>query len=94
MCHTVIAEKSKSSQNADHLVYNASSPDELALVNAAKYFGYYFKGRDEENNLLVEVKGRAEEDLGFGSNIKQFQLLTVIEFTSTRKRMTVIVRSQ
>ena len=32
--------------------------------------------------------------MGLGSNTKQFQLLNVIEFTSTRKRMTVIVRSQ
>jgi magnesium-transporting ATPase (P-type) len=54
-CHTVIAEKSKNSKNPDHLAYNASSPDELALVNAAKYFGYNFKGRDEDNNMLVEI---------------------------------------
>ena len=93
MCHTVIAEKSKNSHNSDHLAYNASSPDELALVNAAKYFGYYFKGRDDDNNMVVELRG-VEDDLGMGSNTKQFQLLTVIEFTSTRKRMTVIVRSQ
>jgi magnesium-transporting ATPase (P-type) len=89
----VIAEKSKNSHNSDHLAYNASSPDELALVNAAKYFGYYFKGRDDENNMVVELRG-VEDDLGMGSNTKHFQLLTVIEFTSTRKRMTVIVRSQ
>ena len=38
------------------LSYNASSPDELALVNAAWYFGYTFQGRDEENNMIVEVK--------------------------------------
>jgi magnesium-transporting ATPase (P-type) len=93
VCHTVIAEKSKNSHNSDHLAYNASSPDELALVNAAKYFGYYFKGRDDDNNMVVELRG-VEDDLGMGSNTKQFQLLTVIEFTSTRKRMTVIVRSQ
>lgn len=93
VCHTVIAEKSKNSHNSDHLAYNASSPDELALVNAAKYFGYYFKGRDDENNMVVELRG-VEDDFGMGSNTKHFQLLTVIEFTSTRKRMTVIVRSQ
>jgi phospholipid-transporting ATPase len=72
VCHTVIAEKSKHSNNPDHLVYNASSPDELALVNAAKYFGYYFKGRDDDNNMVVEVKGSQEDDMGLGSNIKQF----------------------
>ena len=93
VCHTVITEKSKNSNNPDHLAYNASSPDELALVNAAKYFGYNFKGRDDDNNMVVELRG-VDDELGMGSNTKQFQLLTVIEFTSTRKRMTVIVRSQ
>jgi hypothetical protein len=38
--------------------YNASSPDELALVNAGKYFGYYFKGRDDDNNIEVEIEGQ------------------------------------
>jgi phospholipid-transporting ATPase len=56
VCHTVIAEKSKNSTNPDNLSYNASSPDELALVNAAKFFGYDFKGRDDDNNIIVEVK--------------------------------------
>ena len=61
VCHTVIAEKSKRSHNPDHLSYNASSPDELALVNAAKFFGYNFKGRDEDNNMIVELKYSQDE---------------------------------
>jgi hypothetical protein len=35
--------------------YNASSPDELALVNAAKFFDWVFVGRDEDDNILVKV---------------------------------------
>lgn len=49
LCHTVVAESKDGT-----IFYNASSPDELALVNAAKYFGYNFKGRDDENNIEVE----------------------------------------
>jgi magnesium-transporting ATPase (P-type) len=89
VCHTVIAEKAKNGTGS--LVYNASSPDELALVNAAKFFGYNFKGRDEDNNMLVEVN-EDNEDISIGSPVKQYALLNVIEFTSTRKRMSVIVR--
>jgi len=33
--------------------YNASSPDELALVNAAKQFGYIYKARDENDNIII-----------------------------------------
>lgn len=37
VCHTIIVE-----EKDDEFVYNASSPDELALVNAARFFGYRF----------------------------------------------------
>ena len=43
--------------------------------------------------MLVEMRGAPNEDLIIGTPMKQFRLLNVIEFTSTRKRMTVIVRS-
>ena len=36
--------------------FNASSPDELALVNAAKFFGASFIKRDEENNMIVYIE--------------------------------------
>jgi len=78
VCHTVVAEEKNGK-----IMYNASSPDELALVNGAKYFGYYFKGRDDNNNILLEINGKDTV----------FTLLNVIEFSSDRKRMTVIVRT-
>ncbi len=37
--------------------YNASSPDELALVNAGKFFGAEFMRRDEDNNVFVNFQG-------------------------------------
>jgi magnesium-transporting ATPase (P-type) len=40
LCHTIILDDRTGK-------YNASSPDELALVNAAKFFGVVFKKRDE-----------------------------------------------
>jgi len=64
------------------------------LVNAAKFFGYNFKGRDEDNNIIVELKN-TQDDLIVGENARRmYQLLNVIEFNSTRKRMSVIVRSR
>jgi P-type E1-E2 ATPase len=64
--------------------YNAASPDELALVNAAKQFGYEFQGIDEEDNMLIQDH--------INKQLLQFKLLNVCEFNSTRKRMSVIVR--
>lgn len=39
LCHQIVVDDKKGA-------YNAASPDELALVNAAKQFGYEFKGFD------------------------------------------------
>lgn len=55
LCHTVIIDDKK-----EYLAYGASSPDELALVNAARYFNYVFKKRDEFNNLIMTHNGSDE----------------------------------
>lgn len=39
LCHTVITET-----RDNEVIYNASSPDELALVNFAKFCGYKYLG--------------------------------------------------
>jgi len=33
--------------------YSASSPDEMALVNTAKYLGYEFTGRNNQDNSIT-----------------------------------------
>ena len=81
LCHTIIVETKNG-----FLQYNASSPDELALTNAARHFGMVFKERDENSNLIVENT--------MTDTISKFQVLNVIEFTSSRKRMSVIVKDQ
>ena len=44
ICHTIIIEEKVSEDGQKLISYNASSPDELALVNAARYFGFCFSG--------------------------------------------------
>ena len=81
ICHTVIAEE-KDKNGQKYIDYNASSPDELALVNGARHMGFAFTERDEENNMVIKN----------WNGIEKFKLLNVIEFDSARKRMSVIVR--
>lgn len=51
ICHTIIVE------DKDGVIsYNASSPDELALTNAARYFGVIFESRDEDSNIIIYNK--------------------------------------
>ena len=64
-------------------MYNAASPDELALVNGARHLGFAFESRDDDNNMICRAWG--EE--------RKYKLLNVIEFDSTRKRMSVITRT-
>jgi magnesium-transporting ATPase (P-type) len=77
LCHTIIIENKNGKVS-----YNASSPDELALVNAARFFGAQFSDRDEDNNMTINFRGRNQK----------YKLLNLIEFNSTRKRMSVVVR--
>lgn len=77
ICHTIIIENKNGKLN-----YNASSPDELALVNAARFFGVKYVERDEENNIFIDFKKERQ----------RWKLLNLIEFNSTRKRMTVVVK--
>eukprot|EP00347_Sterkiella_histriomuscorum_P008769 403343827 len=80
LCHTVIIE-----EKDGKIFYNASSPDELALVNAAKFFGVAFAGRDEQSNMIIKRQN---------GGTQTFELLNVLEFNSTRKRMSVIIKDQ
>ena len=78
LCHTVVIDGKKGT-------YNAASPDELAIVNAAKQFGYEFLGLDKQDNLLLRIGG--------GKDVLRYQLLNVCEFNSNRKRMSVIIKT-
>jgi len=83
LCHTVICDTKKDKQDKEFVKYNASSPDELALVNGARHLGFYFRERDEDNLMVCET----------WDGIRKYRLLNLIEFDSTRKRMTVVVRT-
>lgn len=78
VCHTVIPEKSDDGT----IIYHAASPDERALVYGAQKFGYVFKTRTPS---YVEI-----DALG---KIERHEILNVLEFTSARKRMSVITRN-
>lgn len=77
VCHTVIPEKLSDGT----IVYHAASPDERALVYGACKFGYIFESRTPDS---VEINA-------LGTTLR-YEILNVLEFTSARKRMSIIVR--
>lgn len=64
--------------------FNAASPDEMALVNFAKQYKFQFLG-ESDGKTRVRI-GEDEE------NILEVEKLAECEFTSTRKRASVIYR--
>lgn len=82
ICHTVLAEKPDPRDQPFVLDYKAESPDEAALVAAARDIGFPFVNRTNQG-IDIEVMGQAE----------RYIPLRVLEFNSTRKRMSVIVRN-
>ena len=57
--HTVQVESKFTDKG--NILYNASSPDELALVNGARYLGITYIGRDTTDNNIYNVSFRGEE---------------------------------
>ncbi|XP_054959272.2 phospholipid-transporting ATPase IK isoform X3 [Pan paniscus] len=80
ICHTVMVRESPR-ERPDQLLYQAASPDEGALVTAARNFGYVFLSRTQDTITIMEL---GEE--------RVYQVLAIMDFNSMRKRMSVLVR--
>ncbi|XP_056288825.1 phospholipid-transporting ATPase ID-like [Pseudoliparis swirei] len=78
LCHTVMPEEKIEGE----LNYQAQSPDEGALVTAARNFGFVFRSRTPETITAIEL----------GRQVV-YELLAILDFNNVRKRMSVIVRS-
>lgn len=60
-------------------VYQAASPDEEALVGAARELGWVFLSRTRDFIVVSEL-----------GVTRQYQLLALLDFTSQRRRMSVL----
>ncbi|KAF5358414.1 hypothetical protein D9756_001292 [Leucocoprinus leucothites] len=80
LCHTVLTAEDP---ETGRITYKAQSPDEAALVQAAADVGFQFLGRDRD---VLSLRSPSSED------VEKYELLNILEFTSARKRMSVVVR--
>ncbi|KAH6823249.1 ATPase E1-E2 type family protein / haloacid dehalogenase-like hydrolase family protein [Perilla frutescens var. hirtella] len=86
VCHTAIPDVD---EKTGKVTYEAESPDEAAFVIAARELGFEFFNRTQTSvsiNELNPVSGKLVE--------RTYKLLNILEFNSTRKRMSVIVRDE
>ncbi|KAL6873078.1 phospholipid-translocating P-type ATPase [Trichoderma novae-zelandiae] len=81
LCHSCLPE-----QKDGKLDFQASSPDELALVRAAQEMGYLVVQRSSKQITLqvTQTDGSVER--------LKYDILDIIEFSSARKRMSIVVR--
>jgi len=92
ICHTILVQTKTTYDELDpekkdgngETFYSAQSPDELALVNAAKTFGIVFKSRPSAKQIEIVDESTAKSEV--------YDILNILEFTSARKRMSVIIR--
>jgi phospholipid-transporting ATPase len=80
LCHTALIEGEIPTHS-----YCTSSPDELALVNFARFGGYEFRGLDKQDNYHLSMLDGSTQTL---------KVLYTLEFNSKRKRMSVIFKDE
>ncbi|KAH0543184.1 hypothetical protein FGG08_002445 [Glutinoglossum americanum] len=79
LCHTVITERTPG--DPPKIVFKAQSPDEAALVATARDCGFTVLGRSGDG-IILNVMGVE----------KEYKILNTLEFNSSRKRMSAIIR--
>ncbi|KAI1358505.1 hypothetical protein F5Y08DRAFT_321671 [Xylaria arbuscula] len=82
LCHTCLPETSEDGK----ITFQAASPDEVALLQAAQQMGYLLVDRPSQS-----IKLRVSTQSGDYST-ETYSILKVIEFSSNRKRMSIVVR--
>ena len=79
LCHTVITERIPG--DPPKIEFKAQSPDEAALVATARDCGFTVLGRSTEG-IILNIMGEERE----------YTVLNTLEFNSSRKRMSAIIR--
>ncbi|KAH7067650.1 hypothetical protein BKA63DRAFT_423811, partial [Paraphoma chrysanthemicola] len=82
LCHTCLPEVQENGETH----FMASSPDELALVQAAQDMGFLLINRDV-HTITLKIPGADGEAVS-----ETYEILDVIEFSSKRKRMSIVLR--
>uniref|UniRef100_A0A8C6UEY7 Phospholipid-transporting ATPase n=1 Tax=Neogobius melanostomus TaxID=47308 RepID=A0A8C6UEY7_9GOBI len=82
ICHTAVPERTD-----DGIAYQAASPDEGALVRAARNLGFFFSGRTPDS-VIVEV---VSYFIFFTCKISTHSYCSILRFSM--KRMSVIMRT-
>ena len=89
-CHSGIINEKKF-DSSKKLEYQASSPDEIAILNFARKYKYIFFGRKDNNKIIIEKPDNQNEN----KTMKKmtYKIPIRFEYSSERKSMSVIVQN-
>ncbi|XVE51714.1 hypothetical protein DITRI_Ditri02bG0063300 [Diplodiscus trichospermus] len=86
LCHTGIPLED---EKINKLRYEAESPEEVAFLIASQEFGFQFCRRTQSVMVLKEIDPSSRKEVE-----REYKLLNLLEFSSSRKRMSVIVSTE
>lgn len=86
ICHTAIPEHNEATGG---FTYEAESPDEGAFLVAAREFGFEFCKRTQSSVFVRERYPNSGQPVE-----REYKILNVLDFTSKRKRMSVIMQDE
>ena len=87
LCHSGVIEE-KEFVSKKKLIFRASSPDEVAILNFARKYKYIFLGR-QDNNIITLKKPKNNELIDI-----VYKIPILFEYSSERKSMSVIVQNK
>lgn len=89
LCHVCLPKRIKSNDDSDDIIeYQSSSPDELALITAARELGCVLINKNAQTLTIKTYPNGFDNE----PTLEDYEILNYIDFNSKRKRMSVIVR--
>ncbi|KAK5781085.1 aminophospholipid-translocating P4-type ATPase DNF3 PWA37_002008 [Arxiozyma heterogenica] len=89
LCHSCLPKRVDGHEDEeDAIEYQSSSPDELALITAARDLGCVVVNKNVQTLTIKTYPNGFDES----PILEEYEILNTIEFNSQRKRMSVIVK--
>ena len=85
-CHSGVIEEKEFVLNKK-LIYQASSPDEIAILNFARKYKYIFLGRKDNNKIIIK------KPLSSTLSEVTYKIPFQFEYSSERKSMSVVIQN-
>ena len=85
-CHSGVIEEKEFKSNKK-LIYQASSPDEVAILNFSRKYKYIFMGRKDNDKIIIK------KPINTSLTEVIYKIPILFEYSSERKSMSIIIQN-